>query len=43
MDQKKALEAKKKLDAELFKTVQTQQKVPFGTGEYLTHASGGCS
>jgi hypothetical protein len=31
---KAAALAKKKLDAELFKTVQTAQKVPFGTGTW---------
>jgi len=33
LEAKKAADAKKKLDAELFKTAQVQQKVPFGTGK----------
>jgi hypothetical protein len=33
MEKKKIEEAKKKLDAELFKTAQVAQKIPFGTGE----------
>lgn len=33
MEKKKIEEAKKKLDAELFKTAQVAQKIPFGTGK----------
>ena len=38
LDAKKAADAKKKLDAELFKTAQVQQKIPFGTGESILYS-----
>jgi hypothetical protein len=45
LEKKKIEEAKKKLDAELFKTAQVAQKIPFGTGEFGSKcpAGNGCA